>query len=463
MKNPYQQILWLYVRNQGFVFSLGIFLLTAFLSKTFQQIGNGYYAEEFFTLLFVSSLWLVFHLGILLKRQFSSHRASLLPKYRAAHILVAFASYFLFMLVVYLWMFWPTPASRFFETGLGGIYWTCALLTLLIIYLGYLSIGRILLYAYMVVLIFAGYSFDILSVFNRNAYSFQQFFPVGLGLFLFLFARRLFFIKEESVEYGYIFSWPPRSFIIGQLKASERISHMINPLANLLRTKKQITEIPPYPRTRNIFSRAYHWNYTEYTDFKVIWVLILLLASLFLFIVSKQPGLQSFNKDVYSNFLLLTMSPVLVAMGTNYKRIAYAAYDFLKPVNKQEYMKEQAIILCTKLFLYWLLLTVSFAILPNIIFHPELFSTRKFWAYLALTANVSFIVLCWAALLSCVLNPIRVIANGFILSLIVMFYFYSVPRFSFAQMLFHNVICMAGAVFLLSKAYQLWCEKEFLE
>lgn len=462
MKTAYKQILFLYFRNSSFLLLFGVFLVTAFLSKVFYRLGYGYYAEEVFTLLFVVSLWLAFHLGILIKRQFSTYRASLLPRYRAPHINFMFAVYLVFIFVAYLWEFGLRPTIEISAQGLWGVYLTCLLTAMLITYLGYLSIGRLLMYAYVILLIFSHEAFNVISILNNTGYLVYVI-AAACMVFVLFFRNRLLNLKDDHFEYGHIFSWPPHSFIIGQLKANERIADIFSPLARLLQIKKRITDVPKYPRTGNIFSRAYHWDYTEHTDFKVIWVLILLLAPLFLLFASKQPAWHSFSEDVYSNFLLLAISPVLIAMGTNYKRIACWGYDLLKPVNKQEYMKEQAIILFANLFLYWLLFTVCFAILPNIIFHPELFSIKKFWGYLALTANVSFIVLCWVALLSCVLSPVRVIANGLVLSLIVMFYFYFVPKFSFEQMLYHNLICFVGTMFLLSKAYQSWCEKEFLE
>ena len=466
MKERYKQILFLYLNNTAFVFLLGIFLVTALLSKVFYHRGYAYYAEEIFTFFFIVSLWLAFHLGLLIKRQFSTHRASLLPRYRAPHINFVFVWYFLFIFLAYLWQsglkISLRPALEISTQGMWGIYLTCLLIALFITYVGYLSVGRILIYSYVMVLIISNQAFDVISILS-NTPDLAYAIAAACVIFALFLRNRLMHLNEDSFEYGHIFSWPPRKFIIGQLKASQPIENFLSPFTKAMPIKKKIVEVPKYPRTNNIFTRAYHWDYIEHTDFKIIWILLLLLAPIFLLFISKQPALQNFSKDVYSNFLLLAMSPVLVTMGANYKRIAYWGYDLLKPVNKEEYIKEQAIILLANLFLYWFLFAVCFAILPNIIFQPELFVTKKFWGYLALTASVSFIVLCWLALLCCIRNPVLVITHGSMLSLIVMFYFYFVPGLSFEQISFHNFICLVVSFVLLNKAYRAWCEKEFLE
>ena len=462
MKNAYQQIGMLYLRNRVFLILAVTFWIMALTSKVLIHSGYGYFGEEIFTLLFVVAVWLSFHLGLLLKRQFSTHRSSLLPGYRKPHFYVVAFIYALFVMTACLWKFGLRPLFPVTPSGLWGIYMTCLLMAVFITYVGYLSMGRVLMYAYAVILLLSTQSFNILSFLNEAEYL-----PYVLGLlcllFVLFFRKRLGILKEDCFEYGHIFSWPPRYFIKDQMEAGKRLEDIFTAWKKPGFARQKIITIPQYARTNNIFLRAYHWDRTEHTDFKAIWILILLLTPLFLWLTTKQQLGEDFSWDVYSNFLLLAVGPVLVTMGGNFKRIANWGYDLIKPVRKQRYMQEQAIVLLTNLFLYWLLFSICIAILPSIIFQPGVFMNPKFWAYLGLTGTVSFLVFCWLAFLSCVVDPTRVILNGIVLSVIVIFYFYTVPVLSFNVILSQALICTALWIMLLIQAYRAWCEKEFLD
>ncbi len=460
MKNTYKQILSLYLYNRSFLILLGIFLVSALLSKLLYHLGYLYYAQEVFTMLFVVSLWGAFHLGMMIKRQFANHRASLLPNYRVLHIKVLGILYLVLIFIGYLWEFGLRPVIEVSPNGLWGIYFTCLLIALLITYLGYLSIGRILIYAYMILLVFSNQAMNFIGVLNSSSYLVYVK-AVAWIFFVGFLINRLSHLKEDDFEYNHLFSWPPKSLIVNQMQASQSVTNFLRPLSNIFKIKKKVVIIPKYHQETNILARAYHWDYTEHTDLKVIWILMLLAAPLFLMLMNKQPALESFSKNVYSNFLLLSMSPVLITIGANYRRIAYWGYDVLKPVGKKQYMKQQGIVLLTSLFLYWALIAVFFAILPNIIAQPDLFMAKKFWAYLFLTLIFAFSVLSWLALLSCVKSSTSVIMQGVVLSVVVLWCFYFVSGFSLGQILLSNLISLIGSIVLCRKAYEVWCENEF--
>jgi len=281
------------------------------------------------------------------------------------------------------------------------------------------------------------------------------------GLLVFVFGKRLLQLKPEHFEYGYLFTWPPKNNFSSQLKAAEFLTGLGQSINASFGSKRNPQVILKYPQDKNIFVRAFHWDHAEPTDIKIIGLLIILLMPALLLYVKNQPEINGFFRNVYSNFLLLTLTPVLMTIGEHYKKIAFWGYDLLKPVTKVEYLKEQGIVILNKLLTYWFLLCICLAVFPSIIFQPDIFAEKRFWAYLALTADFSLLVLSWLALLACVLNSTVVIINGIILSSIALFYFYLVPRFSFEQLILNNLICFICAVALLFKAYQAWGEKEF--
>ncbi len=461
MKNsPYQNILFLYLLNPGFVLLFAIFAVSAFFSKLFYHAGFFVYAEESFTFLFVVSLWLAFYLGILIKRQFATPRASLLPHYRRRHIYFIGVWYLIFMSIAYLWEFGIYPVMKISTMGLWGIYFICLLSAMLITYLGYLSIGRILIYSYVFLLVFSNYSAEAIVALNNSSVGTYVMIVACLSFGLFI-GNRLRRLKENHFEYDYLLAWPPRHLILGQMKASQCLANFFNPFTRLFPVRTRSVLIAKYPRENHLWLRAFHWDYTEQTDFKVIWIVMLLIMPLFL-LVGKQFVFQSFSQ-VYSNFLLFSLTPALLTIGANYKRIAYWGYDLLKPVTRENYIREQGLVLAVNLILYWTLFAICFAILPNIVFYPELFAAKKFWAYLFLTLNFSFVVLSWLAWLSCMIDAAPVIGHGIVLSLLTLFFFYCGGRFSFAQIMFSIVVCLMVSAVLSEHAYRIWCDKEFLE
>ncbi|MFC1704282.1 hypothetical protein ACFL1E_05850 [Candidatus Omnitrophota bacterium] len=461
MRNSYKQIFYVYFRNPSFILLSLIFLLTAGGSKLLYMLGLSFFAEEISTILFVVTLWLTFHMGLLIKRQFANHRASLLPGYRKPHLYCAMVLYIIFILIAFLWDYGLKPVIPIGPQGMQGAYASCLLIALCITYVGYLSIGRTLLYAYFVLLILATQLMNIISLLESAHY--LKYLIVSLSfLFILMFRKRLLQLKEEDFEYGYLFSWPPHRNIYNQLKANEFGAGIFNSVKKILHVKDKNISIPKYSKERNIFVRAYHWDYTEHADIKIVIVTIILMVPIFFMFIKTQPSVEGFFRNAYSNFLLLAITPVVAAIGSHYKRLAYWGYDLLKPVKKNEYIKERGLILLAHLFLYWIVFCVCFAVVPSIIYQPEVFALQKFWGFIISTGIFSFMVFNWLSFLSCKSSLRVVIFNGIILSSIVLFQFYLAPKFSFGTIISISIVCLSLGFIFLKKAYYLWCQKEFI-
>ena len=460
MNNKYKQIISLYLRNPSFILISGIFLLSAIISKVFYLVGQPYFAEDVATILFVGTLWLCFHVGLILKRQFANHRASLLPNYKNPHLLCASMIYLLFIIIAIVWNYGLIPLFTITPHGLQGVYVLCLLVALLITYLGFLSVGRAFIYGYVLLLVLAVKAMTIISILDGSPYL-KYIIAILCLIFLFSFKSRLLNIKEENFEYAYILSWPPKSFIVNQLKASQLTASLFSPVLSFLGVKERELSIRPYPREQGLLARAIHWNCTESIDIKWICFFLVLASPIYIIILSSHSAIESFFRNAYSNFLLLAMTPILMTIGSHYQKMGYWGYDLLKPIRKNRYIKEKGIILIVHLLLYWLVFSICFAILPSLIFQSEVFVEKKYWGFIVLTGTFAFLVLSWLLLLSSSSKPKIVILNGIILCNIILFQFYFVATFSFETILSLNVICFLGGMFLLKKAYNAWCQKEF--
>ncbi len=236
---------------------------------------------------------------------------------------------------------------------------------------------------------------------------------------------------------------------------------LFSPVKSLFRIKERVSSIPNYPREKGLLIRAKHWNYTEAVDIRWVCLLLIFASPVYVLIMKSQPTIEGFFRNAYSNFLLLAITPVLVTVGSNYKKLGYWGYDLLKPIKKNQYMKERGIILIVHLLFYWLIFSLCFAILPSFVFQPEVFDEKKYWGFMLLTGTFAFLVLSWLALLSCSSKSKVVIINGIFLSNIILFQFYFSSRFNFEAIIWLNVICVVAGLVLLSKAYSAWCQKEF--
>lgn len=452
-----KQILSLYWHNSNFMLLTGILLFSAVVSKSLYIFQSPLFAEDFSTLLFVVTLWAAFYFGLLIKRQFANQRASLLPGYRRPHLVCLVLIYLFFVLAAMVWAHGLRPLFEISKPGLQGIYVSCFLASLLIIYLGYLSIGRVFIYSYVLGLVMAVNVSNIIAVFEAFPYL-KYIVAILSGGFILFFMNRLAALNERHFEYHYLLSWPPKHYFLNQIKAEQ----MVLPLKRFLMIKENPVSIPPYPRQAGLFSRAFHWDYAEHADIKIIGMLIVLATPLYLLFIKSHPAFADFFKNAYSNFLLLSITPVLVVIGSHYKKLAYGGYDLIKPVTRPQYIKERGIVLTVHLFVYWFIFAVCFALLPNVLFKPDIYQSAQFWGFIALTGNFAFLVTAWLSWLSCSADSKMVIINGIILMTITIFQFYYAAGLSLAVLILNNAACLCGSILLFRNAYLAWCQKEFI-
>jgi len=460
MINRYKQILFLYWRNRGFRILSGLFLFSALLSRLLYHGGYAYFLEEVITVLFIVSLWGAFYFGMMIKWQFASCRASLWPNYRSAHITIVLVLYVLALSIGCVWEFSLRALVYSSPYGLWGIYFTCLFISTLVTYIGYLSIGKILLYAYVLLYLFSLHASQFVQVLERSPY----FIYALAGGFLItgaFFIHRLSNIKEDDFDYHFFFHWPPKNFFMNEMRASQNIGMLFNPLLRIFPARKEVIHIPKYFEEPGIFAQAFHWDFSKHRGLKALWGFLLLTMPLFFLLVNRQAVLDIFKSDVYSNFLLLAITPVLIVLGANYRRFCFWGYDILKPLDKKKYMGQQGIVLLISLVFYWALFAVYLGVLPNIVFHPSLIVAQRFWAYLIFTFDFSFLILCWLVLLSGLKSPVAVMAQVVAMGMVALVYFFMVSQFSFKELIGHMIACTLAGLYLCVKAYQVWCDKEF--
>jgi len=459
MKQTLPQIFQLYFRNPSFRILSIIFFLSALISKWLYLAHQTWWAEDVTTVLFIVTLWLTFYMGLIVKRQLANHRASLLPGYRRQHMMCFFVLYLIYVLVIMLWRDGLRPMIEITEHAQQGILAACLLAALGVTWIGYLSMGRIFIYFYAGILIMAKQTLYLLDIFEQAVYL-KYILSAGSLLLVVGLAVRLTRLKEDHFEYGYLLAWPPRKYIVDQVKASQSISNIFDPWLKIFRVKRA-PAIPPYPRDANLFVRSRHWDYVDRMSIVSILFWMTVAAPLYMLFIQR-PEMEKFFRNVYTNFLLLTMTPVLVALGSQYKRITYWGYDLLKPVKKESYVKERGVVVLRTLFSYWIVFIVCLVLIPNYVFKPEVLHTLKFWAFFLLTGTFSFLTLTWIAYLGCESDSKRVVIHGIILASLVLIYFSLMPAFSILEMVMSNVVCLTGGVILTKLAYRGWCEQEFV-
>jgi len=457
MIKKYRQILNIYFRHTHFIILSVVLLISAIISKFLYVLREVRFAEEFSTLLFVVTLWLAFYLGLLLKRQFANYRASLLPGFRKPHVHCLIFIYIFFILAAVAWIHGLRLSIQIAPSGLQGVYISCFFAAVIITYLGYLSIGRVAIYVYLLSLLLAMNVSNIITIFESFS-SLKYILGALLALFIIFFIKRLKSLKEHHFEYPYLLSWPAKNFFINQMKSDQFAS----PIKRILKVKEGKLNIPQYAKNANIFLRSLHWDYTEYTDVKILGMLMILSTPLYLLFIKNNLLFASFFKNTYSNFLLLSITPVLITVGSYYKRMAYWGYDLLKPITKRHYFLERGIILLMHLFIYWLVFIICFALLPSIVFQPHVYKLPKFWGFLLLTGNFALFSTMWLTWISCLSDGRVIVLSGIIFSHIILFQFYFAASFSISMIIVMNIICFFFGGIFLRAAYKAWCQREFL-
>lgn len=441
----------LYWQNTGFRCLLAIVLVSGLLTKVFLNARSFLFAEEIFTLFFVIVMWLAFHIGILLKHQFSNVRSRLLPKYRSAHVTAFVLLYALLIALAVVWRMghvlrfpWLSPAS------MTGVWGSCLLLSLFIIMLGYLSIGRALLYGYCVLLFLSVFAADISDVFAQYRWLVGVPFMVWVLGVAGLIAR-LSVLNEESFEYGHLLKWPPRDFNIYRYQSIGQKFFKSTPVV----VKEK------FCARKGITGRLRHWDAVKGDEPDVAWGLLWLVAGLYALVFFKVDWAIEWLRSVSGLFLMYVLTPLVIVAMVYYKRLIFWGYDLIRPVSRQAYFKDQAGLVFFRLAVYWLFTVLALRLIPMALFDIGKISTGVL-GFLLLSACFSFLIISVLIVLSAIDSVRRIIINGALLSLMMIIFFDIVPELSLKEHLLCSWACLASGLIFIKQGYHAWCSKEFI-
>lgn len=454
----YVQILLVSLRNPAFLMLSVGFIASSIISRVFIKMRLGFYANEMFTVQFVFSLWLCFMLGLVLKRQFANHRASILPGYRAPHLVVAFLVFVFFVMVVWIWEIGTKVNFEISSAALFGVHATCLFMAVFIVYLGFLSIGAILVFAYLICLLISGGSFAFVEQLS-NTTDYNIYIVTAIISSLIFMIIRLMKIKEDSFEYPFLLSWTEKSLLKNQLRASNFVYSFLNPFKHIFKVTPTIEVYPKYPRAKSILMRAIHWDLIEYRGLKSSFILILIGTPVFVYFLSVFQFANEFFANAYSNFLLLSIAPVLIALGFNYKKRMYWEYDSLKPIDKKTFILEKGYSFFRDLVLFWILFVLYFALISSAVLNAEILGTLKFWSYLLFTGTYGYLVMAWICYMSSCSKAKTVIFNGMCLCLLTMVLM-EMSVFNVLTIFVCSMVSFVAGIIMLNIAYARYCDKE---
>ena len=266
-------------------------------------------------------------------------------------------------------------------------------------------------------------------------------------------------IKEDSFEYPFILSWTEKSLLKNQLKASNLVYSFLNPFKHIFKSKREFEVYPKYPRAKSTLMRSIHWDITECRDLKGSLILIAIGTPIFVYFLSAFQFANEFFANAYSNFLLLSIAPVLIALGSNYKKMMYWGYDSLKPIDKKTFILEKGYSFFRDLALFWVLFVVYFAVISSVVLNAEILATVKFWSYLFFTGMYGFLIMAWISYMSSCPKAKTVIFNGMGLCLLTMMLM-EMSVFDVVQIIVCAIASFAAGMVMLNISYARYCDKE---
>lgn len=459
MMNKLKNVILLYVHNTGFKLLTLILIFCAFESKWLYHQRN-ILAEDVFSLLFVICIWFLFHIGLMIKSQFAHARASLLPGYRKVHLVGILSVAIFFVVILWMWTRGFQYQALVSFHGLIGVYLVTVLVGIILLILGYLSIGKLLLYAYVFLLAISIQTERIIWTLDNVPYL-NSIICIIIGLMIVIFARRLLTLKEECAEYSYMISWPSKKVIVNQMKKFSSFSFFDLPVLCLLKSKvKQDLRMGPYPATSNILLRALHWEKGQNTHWGMLCLQLGVMMGIYIGLLKTTNIFQVLPTKIYLNFLLFTITPVVLTLGSQYKQMLYWSYDLLKPVSRTQFIMEKAVMFLVQLFGFWIFISVIFGYLPVKILAPFLLD-GKLAFYLLLTFIFSFFTLAVIAFLSVIEKSWMVIILGFVYIQVALVLSVFIVLLTIKQLLLCSLIFLVVGGILSYLAYGKWINKEF--
>lgn len=438
-------IFGLYWQNPLFRISTILFLISAGVSRIGIRLDMYEVSDDFYTLMFIMVLWLCFHVGLILKQQFCSPMASLFPSYRGAHILMAGWVYLFFIAISLLWQYkLHQPFIKTTEAYIGG-HLIAGLVAIIITFVAYLSIGRVVIYTYIFLLFLAGQSGWVIEILNQ-ASSYNLPLTLLVLMVVSLFVWRLFTVKEDQAEYKYLMGWPAKKFFTKQISSS---------------SVQKFIPIAVYPSKKGLLQRARHWDVLERHEMIKIITLVILTAGGLMVVFRFWPEIYNELGNVYDNFLLLCAAPVLIVLISNQK-IAFWDFDLIKPVSRKNFFLERGVSLLIQLLFYWSILIFLFGILPAFIFESSQLIAVKFWFYILLTFSYSILLFAWLAYLSSNDEVKNLLMNGILMAVISVGLLFNVGGLETWQMFVLILASVFAGGYLLKVAHRSWTQKEFV-
>ena len=210
MKASVCEIAWLYMREKTLralaVFFFGSVLLTSNPGVLVQMCASRAFMTAFQSAIIMLGLWMTFLIGIILKRQLASYRASLLPGYRQAHALV-FA--FILGALVMTGLVWSSYLALLFHVGFDdhlAVVAAAIFVSVISIVLGYLSVAWLVFFSFIIFCLFSDPVY--MAVGGALGFTPSNILTIVIAaIVLAVFFKRFWDVMEESWEYPYLFSW----------------------------------------------------------------------------------------------------------------------------------------------------------------------------------------------------------------------------------------------------------------
>ncbi len=423
--------------------------------------------EELLTLVFILGLWLMFSFGLLIKRQFANERTSLLPGYRRAHLISLLAILLIMVASLVLLSCGAINLAKLFclhalgvSLNFASIYLVVFFMGLSMLYLGYLSMGYFVVVGYVLLTVIGQNIIAILQFFSSNRLAFDLGVATVAVLFL-LFINRLLILKNENFEYPFLLTWPPKKTMRNQAALEEKANRFKVRCLEILRIPTTKIAIAPYYKQRQLWARAYNWGSVGQPSIFSLLIFSLLSLPVY-FIFLKSPAAELIiTAKVETNFFLLCCAAVFLTVITNYKNMIFWSYDLIKPVTRRDFFKQQGIKFICNLCVYWLIIAVYFAFVPDWATGAKQVREPHFWAFLFLTFCFSIFCFAWLATLSAMRNERAVIGNGLMLCVLVIAEFFLGSRTPTMWLITNALLCLTLAGLFLKLAFEKWMDVEF--
>ncbi len=435
--------------------------------KTLEILIHKYMlGDELLSLVFILGLWLMFSFGLLIKRQFANERASLMPGYHPAHALgMIFILGTMVSTTIVMSKSTMQLSQLFFlqalnvSASLWAIYLVILGMALFMLYLGYLSMGYIVVLGYIALVIIGQNIVALLQFFSSSPSACGSATAVLILMFI-LFVRRLLNLKSEHTEYPFLLAWPPQKAMRNQAALEEKIDTFKKHFLKILHISPKVKIIRPYFRLKNIWQKANHWRNLSSSIFSLLYCSLLGLPLYFVFL--KSPAAEFItNAKPESNFLLLSGAAVLLTGITHYKNMVFYSYDLLKPVTRKNFFKEQGLKVFQDLCVFWLVIVLYFAFAPDWAEGSKQICQPHFWVYMFLTFSFSMFCLVWLATLSAMKDERAVVGNGFVLCVIILAEFYLGSKAPTIWLIINALLCLILAGLFLKLAFEKWMDVEF--